>query len=234
MNLMLSLYANSPAYCRLCLLAIIAVFVTACDQAPSNQNIFVNPSENTQFDADEGTIVLSSLSDRTVCYTTDSSTPGFDDGNCNVGSTQIYTGGIDIMCGINESGTSVSKEVQLAFEWEQGASINIENRTALFFLNCDAIDPNIDTDGDGIPDVNDNCPGDVNPNQDDEDDDGIGDLCDTDMDNDGIADDTDNCPTIPNTDQDDTDNDSLGDACDSDLDNDGIDKSSLICQQARW
>lgn len=39
--------------------------------------------------------------------------------------------------------------------------------------------PNADTDGDGIPDSSDNCPGVYNPNQQDTDHDGIGDSCDS-------------------------------------------------------
>ncbi len=39
--------------------------------------------------------------------------------------------------------------------------------------------PIIDTDGDGIPDIDDNCPVDPNPDQADTDGDGIGDACDT-------------------------------------------------------
>ena len=37
----------------------------------------------------------------------------------------------------------------------------------------------IDSDGDGVPDANDNCPNTANPNQQDTDGDGIGDACDT-------------------------------------------------------
>lgn len=40
--------------------------------------------------------------------------------------------------------------------------------------------PSVDTDGDGINDVDDNCPTVANPNQSDNDNDGIGDLCDDD------------------------------------------------------
>ena len=45
-----------------------------------------------------------------------------------------------------------------------------------------------DDDGDGVPDVNDNCPNVDNPDQADRDHDGIGDACDPDKDGDGFAD----------------------------------------------
>lgn len=61
----------------------------------------------------------------------------------------------------------------------------------------------VDFDGDGIPDVDDNCPTVPNPEQADGDEDGIGDACD-------------NCPTVPNPEQTDGDEDGLGDACDDD------------------
>jgi hypothetical protein len=74
-----------------------------------------------------------------------------------------------------------------------------------------------DTDGDGIPDYLDKCPG-INNNgphwADDTDGDGIGDDCDVDNDGDGVRDDVDNCPGVDNPDQLDTDGDGIGDACD--------------------
>lgn len=108
-----------------------------------------------------------------------------------------------------------------------------------------------DMDGDGIPNVSDNCPtvynpgqeltacnGDVdddlilnnidncpniyNPDQADMDHDGIGDACDLDNDNDGVPDSLDNCPLVANPDQQDTDADGVGDACDPDIDGDGL------------
>ena len=58
-----------------------------------------------------------------------------------------------------------------------------------------------DDDEDGVPDLADNCPADVNEGQEDGDEDGIGDVCD-------------NCPDLPNVDQEDVDADGIGDACD--------------------
>ena len=58
-----------------------------------------------------------------------------------------------------------------------------------------------DTDGDGVPDVIDNCPTMANANQRDHDVDGRGDVCDL-------------CPHIPESSDTDTDGDGVGDACD--------------------
>jgi len=93
-----------------------------------------------------------------------------------------------------------------------------------------------DTDGDGVPDGEDNCPGWFNAirpmdngKQPDTDGDGEGDICDVcpfdadttaftsvnpdDIDGDGFLNDSDKCPSTPD-DQTDTDGDGIGNACD--------------------
>ena len=79
----------------------------------------------------------------------------------------------------------------------------------------------LDTDDDNIGDVCDNCPNVANSDQAGADNDGTGDVCDPDIDGDGIPNTSDNCPNTPNSDQADTDNDGIGDVCD-DGDNDGV------------
>jgi hypothetical protein len=82
-----------------------------------------------------------------------------------------------------------------------------------------------DTDNDGIPDSEDNCPDIPNPLQEDSDNNGIGDACEPpsgdDRDGDGVRDSEDNCPDEPNPSQSDVDGDGIGDACDPDADDDG-------------
>jgi hypothetical protein len=61
----------------------------------------------------------------------------------------------------------------------------------------------------------DNCPNDFNPNQENNDGDAQGDICDSDDDNDGVPDTTDNCQFAANPDQADNDNDGVGNVCDA-------------------
>jgi len=106
-----------------------------------------------------------------------------------------------------------------------------------------ADDANPDSDGDGILNVDDNCPTVSNADQADADADGVGDVCDVcegsddsldadndgvpdgcdvcpgsddaiDTDGDGVPDGCDNCPATSNADQLDKDGDGVGDACD--------------------
>lgn len=71
--------------------------------------------------------------------------------------------------------------------------INESNVSNVINITC-----NTDTDGDGINDIEDNCPNISNANQNDIDNDGIGDACDSqdnrDSDGDGVQNWQDNCP----------------------------------------
>ncbi|MDD5751649.1 MAG: thrombospondin type 3 repeat-containing protein [Candidatus Peribacteraceae bacterium] len=71
-----------------------------------------------------------------------------------------------------------------------------------------------DVDGDGVPDIQDNCVTLANADQMDANGNGRGDACD-DFDQDSIPNNKDNCPNLPNRDQKDTDGDGMGDVCDS-------------------
>jgi hypothetical protein len=82
-----------------------------------------------------------------------------------------------------------------------------------------------DADWDGICDVDDNCPNDPNPLQENDDTDTLGNACDNcpetanndqaDGDSDTVGDECDNCPQEPNTLQEDIDADSVGNVCDN-------------------
>ena len=83
-------------------------------------------------------------------------------------------------------------------------------------------EPTNDADNDGVLDGADNCPNVANADQADNDNDGIGNVCDStpdgetsDSDSDGVSDSLDNCPLVANSDQLDSDADGVGDACDS-------------------
>ncbi len=79
----------------------------------------------------------------------------------------------------------------------------------------------LDSDGDGLLDVVDNCPSVLSQNQRDTDNDGQGDACDEDDDNDGVLDGQDPFPKDASENVDE-DGDGVGDNTDPDLDNDGL------------
>ena len=130
--------------------------------------------------------------------------PGMD---CDDSNPLIHAGASEI-CG-NEVDENCDGALDDGFDDVDGDGI----------VDCDPMA--VDTDGDEVPDLVDNCPEVMNPSQFNSDGDADGDACDDDADNDGAPNDADNCPYTPGLDQTDTDGDGEGDACDVDDDGDG-------------
>jgi len=93
-----------------------------------------------------------------------------------------------------------------------------ELRARAHFPYCNPEFHDQNTDGDSVPDFQDNCPTTDNNGQVDADDDDIGDLCDNDPDNDGIANSDEDNPDLAL----DTDNDGTKNSSDDDVDGDGL------------
>ena len=90
---------------------------------------------------------------------------------------------------------------QVLFEAAEPTGRPLGQALVAFLVDPDLCYGGGDVDGDGVPDVCDNCPAVPNPGQENSDDDVVGDACDT-------------CPSIANPLQSDFDGDHHGDDCD--------------------
>jgi hypothetical protein len=120
--------------------------------------------------------------------------------------------------------------------------VSPDGQVSFVALDSSETDPStIDTDGDGVPDLQDVCPGgDDNTNTDG---DLLPDFCDicpfdadNDADGDGVCGDIDVCPLFADASQADTDGDLMGDVCDvcpfdadNDIDGDGVCGDIDVC-----
>lgn len=169
------------------------------------------------------------------------------DNNCLVGNYDLawVVSKFGEYCGRCQLGYSCWGDFSMCsytWRWNPAADVNVDGKVEMkdigwvikwwggipgpsaFNSTCQ-----VNNDGDGVPDILDNCINIYNPGQEDADNDNIGDVCDycpndpeNDIDQDTICGDLDNCPNNYNPDQLDTDSDGIGDLCDSDLDGDGV------------
>ena len=72
--------AGTQAKVAMALLA--ALFLSACKQAPTTDQIFVNPEPGYAFEGNQGDVYLSALDGITVCYTINGSEPVIESGEC--------------------------------------------------------------------------------------------------------------------------------------------------------
>lgn len=144
----------------------------------------------------------------------------------NPGEIHVYS---NYQC---ETTDTFRKKLQVLQKKSQMATYRVSAETPVFEIEFENNPTyNNDFDGDGIQNQEDNCPFVSNPNQKDEDQDLLGDVCDydaevknaseRDSDADGIGDRSDNCPYVFNPQQLDSNADRVGDVC-ADDDGDSI------------
>ncbi len=129
-------------------------------------------------------------------------------------------------------------DVTLALRYDIGPLSPGERSAELCYALQWGKDLCMDDDADEICLINDNCPDVASIDLTDDDQDGIGNICDDSNDLDHVLDVVDNCPFVSNTDQLNTDNDAFGDLCDDDDDGDGyldvIDNCPLISNENQF
>ena len=150
----------------------------------------------------------------------------------DITTTATYTGAVHVCMNYDDTGMSMADEVKM----ELGHYVCDANNNCTWTMITDAGYPDTannllcgtttsfsyfailvsnvtDSDGDGLDDNTDNCPGTANANQADFDGDAVGDACDSDSDGDGITDDINLCPAFPHTVNSDLDRRGVGNAC---------------------
>lgn len=127
-------------------------------------------------------------------------------GSLNVDMYEGYTGitgenGCVVFNDVPYGNYTLDEIMQDGWENVSGlVEVSVNEPTETFTVVNREITTIIDTDKDGIPDTQDNCPITPNPDQADADGDGVGDVCD-------------NCPSVANVNQADSDDNGVGDVC---------------------
>lgn len=210
-----------PLRCSHTLLGAVSLaLATGCEAppaVPSPAEIF-DPRPGHAFRANRGEVRVRAITDRTVCFTTDGSTPGLANGACTGPTTQRVPADarITLTCG-EETAATAYRGIKLAFDWPSTDGDLVQLVAGNFTLDCTP--PPLDRDRDGVADAMDNCPTTANPDQADANMNMVGDACEAmgapDEDRDGRPDSADNCPRVWNVNQADDDRDGVGNVCDS-------------------
>ncbi len=163
--------------------------ITVPSGVPPFQQKWLKIRQANLYNVYRGTVSAPSFAYNHSCFLAATPSRLFQDTQIPPLNTAFYYGisGVNI-CGEGAIGTATG-----GAPWSNSSPCSVSSTT--------------DTDGDGVPNINDNCPLTGPASQADQDHDGVGDACD-------------NCPAISNPDQADGDGNNIGDKC-QDLDHDG-------------